>query len=98
MKIQTKKVIEIKDEPRINILNIEPGDISDTFQMRKAQVQDYLLDKGGYLYIERTKNKFKSLRYVDAENFTINTNFDLRGEERKLVIKFIRIKEFKRAN
>ncbi len=36
MKIQTKKVIEIKDEPRINILNIEPGDISDTFQMRKA--------------------------------------------------------------
>ena len=35
-----------------------------------------MLDKGGYLYIERTKNKFKSLRYVDAENLTVNTNFD----------------------
>ena len=44
--------------------------------MRKSWVQDYLLDKGGYLFIEKSKNKFKSLRYVDAENITINTNFD----------------------
>ena len=35
-----------------------------------------MLEKGGYLYIEKTKNKFKSLRYVDATNLTINTNFD----------------------
>lgn len=71
-----KKVEEVKSDPRIKLLNTEPGDTLDAFQMRKAWVQDYLLDKGGYLYIEKSKNKFKSLRYVDASNVTINTNFD----------------------
>ncbi len=71
-----KKVEEVKSDPRIKLLNTEPGDTLDAFQMRKAWVQDYLLDKGGYLHIEKSKNKFKSLRYVDASNVTINTNFD----------------------
>ena len=71
-----KKVEEIKSDPRIKMLNVESGDTLDAFQMRKAWVQDYLLDKGGYLFIEKNKNKFKSLRYVDAESVTINTNFD----------------------
>ena len=71
-----KKVEEIASDPRIKMLNVESGDTLDAFQMRKAWVQDYLLDKGGYLFIEKTKNKFKSLRYVEAENITINTNFD----------------------
>ena len=71
-----KKVEEVKSDPRIKMLNVESGDTLDAFQMRKAWVQDYLLDKGGYLYIEKAKNKFKSLRYVDAENVTVNTNFD----------------------
>lgn len=71
-----KKVEEVKSDPRIKMLNVESGDTLDAFQMRKAWVQDYLLDKGGYLFIEKAKNKFKSLRYVDAENVTVNTNFD----------------------
>ena len=71
-----KKVEEIRNDPRIKMLNIESGDTLDSFQMRKAWVQDYLLDKGGYLFIEKSKNKFKSLRYVDAESITVNTNFD----------------------
>jgi HK97 family phage portal protein len=71
-----KRVEEVKNDVRIKLLNTEPGDTLDAYQMRKAWVQDYLLDKGGYLYIEKTKNKFKSLIYVDASNVTINTNFD----------------------
>ena len=71
-----RRVEEVKTDVRTKLLNIEPGDTLDAFQMRKAWVQDYLLDKGGYLNIEKTKNKFKSLRYVDAENLTVNTNFD----------------------
>lgn len=71
-----KKVEEVASDPRIKMLNVESGDTLDAFQMRKAWVQDYLLDKGGYLFIEKTKNKFKSLRYIEAENITINTNFD----------------------
>ena len=60
----------------ITLIWYQSGDTLDSFQMRKAWVQDYLLDKGGYLFIEKNKNKFKSLRYVDAESVTINTNFD----------------------
>ena len=58
-----KKVEEVKSDPRITMLNTEPGDTLDAYQLRKSWVQDYLLDKGGYLFIEKQKNKFKSLRY-----------------------------------
>lgn len=71
-----KKVIEVKDNPRINILNVDPGDTLDAFQMKKAWVQDYLLDKGGYLFIEKKKNKFISLRYVDSSYVSVEKNFD----------------------
>jgi len=71
-----KKVLEVKNDNRIKLLNIEPGDTLDAFQMRKAWVQDYLMDKGGYIYVEKKKNIIKCLRYVDAENVTINKNFD----------------------
>ena len=49
------KVEEVKDDPRIKLLNVDPGDTLDAFQLRKAWVQDYLLDKGGYLFIEKQK-------------------------------------------
>lgn len=75
-KTKQKKVFEINNDLRTKLLNVESGDTLDAFQMKKAWVQDYLLEKGGYLYIEKSKNKFKSLRYVDAENVTVNTNFD----------------------
>ena len=71
-----KKVIEVKDDPRINILNVDPGDTLDAFQMKKAWVRDYLLDKGGYLFIEKKKNKFISLRYVDSSYVSVEKNFD----------------------
>ena len=71
-----KKVIEVKDDPRINILNVDPGDTLDAFQMKKAWVQDYLLDKGGYLFIEKKKNKFISLRYLDSSYLSVGKNFD----------------------
>lgn len=71
-----RKVEEVKSDPRIKMLNTETGDTLDAFQLKKAWVQDYLLDTGGYLYIEKSKNKFKSLRYVDAQQVSINTNND----------------------
>ena len=70
------KVEEVKDDPRIKLLNIDPGDTLDAFQLKKAWVQDYLLDKGGYLFIEKQRNKFKSLRYVEASYVSVNTNTD----------------------
>lgn len=71
-----RRVEEVKSDPRIKMLNTETGDTLDAFQLKKAWVQDYLLDTGGYLYIEKSKNKFKSLRYVDAQQVSVNTNND----------------------
>ncbi len=71
-----KKVEEVKNDPRINLLNIDTGDTLDAFQMKKAWIQDYLLDKGGYIFIDRTKNKVNSLRYVDARNISVQKNAD----------------------
>ena len=70
------KVTEVKNDPRIKQLNVDSGDTLDAYQMKKAWVQDYLLDKGGYLYIEKSKNNFKSLRYVDAGYVSTQTNAD----------------------
>ena len=63
-----KKVEEVKSDPRIKMLNVESGDTLDAFQMRKAWVQDYLLDKGGYLFIEKAKNKLKEKMGDDYYN------------------------------
>lgn len=71
-----RKVEEVKNDARIKMLNTETGDTLDAFQLKKAWVQDYLLDTGGYIFIEKSKNKFKSLRYVDAQNLSVNTNND----------------------
>ena len=49
-----RKVEEVRNDVRVKMLNVETGDTLDAFQMKKAWVQDYLLDTGGYIYIEKT--------------------------------------------
>jgi len=71
-----RRVEEVRNDPRVRMLNVESGDTLDAYQMKKAWVQDYLLDVGGYLFIEKSKNKFKSLRYVDATNISVQSNHD----------------------
>lgn len=62
------------DDYRVSIINKDTGDTLDGFQFKKALCEDYLMDKGGYAYIERKGNKFKSLRYVENKSITINKN------------------------
>lgn len=65
-----RKVVEIEDD-RADLLNGDTGDTLDGFQLKKAIVSDYLLDKGGYAYINRRGNIVKSINYVDATYVTI---------------------------
>jgi len=66
---------QLKDK-RIKLLNSDTGDTLDGFQMKKALTKDYLLDKGAYVYVERKKGEFVSLRYTDAQRIFVlkNTN------------------------
>jgi HK97 family phage portal protein len=69
------KVTEVKDT-RIALLNDDTKDTLDGFQFKKSLVEDYLLDGAGYSYINRERNKVKSLHYVDSRNVSVNINAD----------------------
>lgn len=68
--------VERVDDVRSTMLNGDTGDTLDGFQLKKAMVEDYLLDKGGYCYIERSRNDVTGLFYVRTEDVSININSD----------------------
>lgn len=63
-KDKSVRVEEVTNDPRVDMLNCDTGDALDAYQMKKALVEDYLLGKGGYCYIERYRNEVKALRYI----------------------------------
>lgn len=68
-------VEEQDKDNRVRLLNGDTGDTLDAFQMKKAMVEDYLLGKGGYCYIEKERNDVVALRYVEERFITILKNF-----------------------
>jgi HK97 family phage portal protein len=63
-KYEDGEVVEQKDDRRCKILNTDTGDTLDGFQMKKAIVEDYLMGKGGYAYIQRSSNDVTGIFYV----------------------------------
>ena len=63
-KYEDGKVVEQKDDRRCKLLNSDTGDTLDAFQMKKAIVEDYLMGKGGYAYIQRSRNDVTGIFYV----------------------------------
>ena len=70
-KYKQGKVEEIEGDPRVRMLNGDTGDTLDAFQMKKAMVEDYLLGKGGYCFIQRHRNDVTGLFYVEDRYITI---------------------------
>ena len=66
--------VEEVDDPRVTMLNSDTGDTLDAYQMKKALVEDYLLGKGGYCYIERDRNDVKALKYIPDDFICIYRN------------------------
>lgn len=75
---RTKKgvVEEMENDPRTKMLNGDTGDTLDGFQLKKAMVEDYLMGKGGYCYIERSRNDVTGLFYVACDSVSVNVNSD----------------------
>ena len=67
---------EVPDDPRVTLINTDPKDTLDAVQFKKAMVKDYLLDKGGYAYIDRVGNKIRSIRYVEPGYVSFSWNAD----------------------
>ena len=71
-----RKVTEVLKDSRTKLLNQDTGDTLDPFQLKKAIARDYLIEKGAYIYLEKQKNEFKSIRYVEPTQLSIMKNYD----------------------
>lgn len=72
-KYKKGKVEEQSTDPRVSMLNVDTGDTLNGYQLKKALVEDYLLGKGGYCWIEKKKNRndVVALKYVPEEDISI---------------------------
>ena len=70
-KYKQGKVEEQDKDTRVNLLNVDTGDTLNGYQLKKALVEDYLLGKGGYCYIERERNEVVALKYIPEDFISI---------------------------
>lgn len=75
-KYKQGKVEEVEGDTRTKLLNGDTGDTLDAYQMKKAMVEDYLLGKGGYCYIQKSRNDVTALKYVEDYYISIMKNTD----------------------
>ena len=66
------RVEEQTKDARVTMLNTDTGDTLDGYQLKKAMVEDFLLGKGGYCYIERERNTVTALKYIPDDCITIS--------------------------
>lgn len=58
--------VEVVDrDSRVRLLNGDTGDTLTANQMKRIMVEDYLLDKGAYAYVERELNQVTGIYYVE---------------------------------
>jgi len=55
---------EILDDDRTFLLNTDSGDTLDQFAFKRNIAKDYLLDKGGFIYLQKKSGDVVGLRYI----------------------------------
>ena len=73
-KYKKGKVEEQENDTRVTLLNCDTGDTLDAYQLKKAMVEDYLLGKGGYCYIQKERNEVTALKYIPDDFINIYRN------------------------
>lgn len=85
-KYKQGKVTEVENDTRTRLLNGDTGDTLDAFQMKKAMVEDYLLGKGGYAYIQKSRNDVTGIYYVEEKYITIMKTQDQIHKEFEIAV------------
>lgn len=75
-KYKQGKITEVENDNRTKLLNGDTGDTLDAFQLKKAMVEDYLLGKGGYAYIQKQRNDVTGIYYVEEKYITVMKSTD----------------------
>lgn len=80
-----KKIVEVID-PRVDLLNKDTKDTLNAVEFKKAMIEDYLLGKGGYAFINRQRNVIKSVHYVKDNQVSYITSIDPIYKDNKYMI------------
>lgn len=68
------KTVDLQDDERVFLLNVDSGDTLDQFALKRNITKDYLLEKGAFLYIKKKSAKVEGLRYVPPAKVTAVVN------------------------
>lgn len=72
--IDRYKTVEVRDDNRTFLLNVDSGDTLDQFAIKRNIAKDYLLEKGGFLFVAKKGTEFTGLRYVPPAQITAVIN------------------------
>ena len=64
-KYKQGKVEEIEQDERVKMLNGDTGDKLNGWSLKRAVIEDFLMGKGGYVYIRKNRNDVTGLFYVE---------------------------------
>ncbi len=64
------ETVEIADDYRVRLINLETGSTMDGNQFKKAMIMDYFLGKGGYAFVNWDGNIIKSIHYVKEQDIS----------------------------
>lgn len=69
-------VHELPEDPRVEMLNNDTGDLLNGYELKRAMVTDYLLRGAGYTYISRRRNRVDGLYYIGREYISVDRGTD----------------------
>ena len=91
---ESDETAEEQADPRVDLLNNDTKDIMDGFQFKRAMVEDYLLNGGGYSYIKRNLNSTESLHYVENQSIGVNKSPDPIEKRAEIMVNGAPYREF----
>lgn len=81
---ETSGKVETIEDYRLKMLNDDTGDMLNSFQMKQSMVRDFILSGNGYTYINRYRNKIKSLHYVVPSRVSVISDSDIIFKKSKI--------------
>lgn len=90
VKLYEKKngvITEIEDDERVSLINRDTKGNMTGSQLKKAIVENYLLGKGAFVYIEKIGTKVKALRFVEDDDIAIYHNEDAIFKEYSIMVR-----------
>lgn len=81
-----ESVESLDGDPRVRLINEDTRDTLTGADFKRAMVYDYLTNKGGYAYINKSGGRWVGLHYVDADKIAFTENIDPIFKDYKILL------------